>query len=137
MPSQTDTAEQTSVLVVEDDFLIAQLITQTVADAGLSIAGVAANMSEALAICRMSRPDFATMDIRLQGDTNGIEVSEMLANDYDIPCLFISAMKESRGLAEAATQRCLGWVQKPFLPSMLKAQLSGMSRQFDSIRAVQ
>ena len=56
------------VLVVEDDYFIAQEVARHFADGGLEVVGPCNNVEEALAAIDEARPDAAVVDINLHGD---------------------------------------------------------------------
>ncbi|MDO9550553.1 MAG: hypothetical protein Q7J03_06215, partial [Methanoregula sp.] len=45
-----------SILIVEDDFIVAKVIEKSLIDLGYSIAGLAATAEDAIAIARRERP---------------------------------------------------------------------------------
>ena len=55
----------TTVLVVEDDRMIAEFLQQILADAGYSVCGVAGTVNEAVKMGNDRKPDLAIMDLRL------------------------------------------------------------------------
>ena len=57
-----------SVLVVEDEALIAWDLESTLNAAGLYVLGPVASVQAALALLRTSRPDAAILDVNLQGE---------------------------------------------------------------------
>lgn len=55
------------ILLVEDEFLIAELASEMIADLGGSVVGPAPNLDEALALVRSSAFDVALLDVNLNG----------------------------------------------------------------------
>ena len=56
------------ILVVEDEFLIAMELEQTLRHAGYEIVGPAPNVRAALALLREERPDAAVLDVNVTGE---------------------------------------------------------------------
>ena len=56
---------QASVLIVEDDILIALDVEQSLLEAGFDVCGVATFEAEALELAERLRPDMAVVDISL------------------------------------------------------------------------
>ena len=56
------------ILVVEDEFLIAMELDITLTRAGYQVLGPAANVSAALGLLRLERPDAAVLDVNLAGE---------------------------------------------------------------------
>lgn len=64
-----------SVLIVEDEFIIAYSMGTVLEGAGFEVAGLAATFERAVEIADAKRPDLAVIDFRLQGDKDGVEVA--------------------------------------------------------------
>lgn len=56
------------ILVVEDEFLIAMELEQTLLRAGYQVAGPAASVGMALGLLQQLRPDAAVLDVNLAGE---------------------------------------------------------------------
>jgi DNA-binding response OmpR family regulator len=56
-----------SVLIVEDEFLIAMDIEMTISAAGYRVVGPAGSVDKALALAARDRPDVALLDVRISG----------------------------------------------------------------------
>jgi two-component system, response regulator PdtaR len=56
------------ILVVEDEFLIAMELEQTLRRAGYQVVGPAASLATALELLRQVRPDAAVLDVNLAGE---------------------------------------------------------------------
>ena len=102
-----------SVLVVEDDSILAIDLASILTDAGYEVVGPVSTGIAAIAAAEHARPDLALMDIDLlDGRRGGIEAARKL-RDTGTPCLFMSAHgTEARQNRLAA----LGLLEKPFLP---------------------
>lgn len=68
-----------NILVVEDDFVIARLIAESLKDLGYGLAGMVASGEEAVKKAAETHPDLILMDIRLKGSIDGIEAAEQIA----------------------------------------------------------
>jgi CheY-like chemotaxis protein len=76
------------VLIVEDEFLIAQLIEEMVAGLGYSVAGVARTVAEALEGFLEYNFDVVLLDINLDGQRNPETANFLL--ERGIPFAFVS-----------------------------------------------
>jgi DNA-binding response OmpR family regulator len=56
------------ILVVEDEFLIAMEVEQTLRRAGYQVVGPAPSLGTALELLRQVRPDAAVLDVNLAGE---------------------------------------------------------------------
>ena len=60
------------VLIIEDEMLVAMSIEDTLSDAGFSVAGITAKVSDALVLLERSNGiDAAVMDLNLAGEATG------------------------------------------------------------------
>jgi signal transduction histidine kinase len=109
-----------TVLIVEDEELLAEAIAATVALEGLETVVVHGG-GEALSLARKLHPDLVLLDVMLPGIT-GIEVCATLTTDpetRDIPVILVTARagEEDRAVGMAAGARA--YVTKPFSPVQL------------------
>jgi len=112
MPATTAPAPR--VLVVEDDYFVAVDLEGGLRDAGIEVVGPVPTAEEALALAKSERPLLAVMDIRLAGETDGIEAALALYRELGIRCIFASAHVEPPYRQRAAAAAPLDWVQKPY-----------------------
>lgn len=111
-----------SVMIIEDEPLIAMDIETLVTDLGHEVVGVATTRSEATAMAAKFRPEIILADIQLADGSSGIDaVNEILAT-LDLPVVFITAYPEQLLTGERPEPAFL--VSKPFRPEMVKAIVS-------------
>lgn len=103
-----------SVLVVEDEWLIAMDLSEQLEEAGCDIIGPAHSVKEALSLIEDNLPDLALLDINLSGEQS-FEVAKRLEHD-GVPFAFLTgntATAHSRNFAAAAV------LSKPVQPEEL------------------
>jgi len=110
-----------SVMVVEDERLVARDIADSLARMGYDVTGTVATARECLESARSRRPDLVLMDIHLAGDDDGISTAQTLRDDYDIPVIFLSAYADDKTVGRAKQVAPLGYLLKPFRKSELKS----------------
>lgn len=103
-----------SILVVEDESIVAMDIRSCLAGLGYSVAGCVSSGDEAVAMAAQARPDLVLMDIRLQGEMDGIEAARRIMDLYEIPSLFLTSYVDRETLAQAKGINAVGYVLKPF-----------------------
>jgi len=81
---------------------------------GYGVAGNAASGEAALRKIADNRPDLVLMDIHLKGDMTGIEVSEKIQSDFQIPVVYLTANADSATFREANQTGPYGYLLKPF-----------------------
>ncbi|MBD3544974.1 MULTISPECIES: response regulator [Streptomyces] len=128
----------TTVLVVDDDFMVAKLHSRYVSTMdGFDVVGVAHNGAEALRAAERLRPDLVLLDIYLP-DMDGIDVLRALrsaqerdASRPSTDALFITAARDAGVIRAALRAGALHYLIKPFHRSALQDQL----RHVASLRA--
>jgi two-component system, response regulator PdtaR len=118
-----------SVLIVEDQMLIAWHLRDLVEEAGYRVIAMARDPVEAMAAAAAQRPDFAFMDIRLAGGTSGIEAARMLFESWNVRSIFLSANLDTDTRAQAQQYRPLGFLGKPFLADEVNSALARAARE--------
>jgi DNA-directed RNA polymerase specialized sigma24 family protein len=84
-----------SVMIIEDEAVIAMDIEGIVADMGHRITGIARTRDEAVELGRADVPDLILADIQLADNSSGIEaVNDILAELGQRPVIFITAFPE-------------------------------------------
>ena len=89
--STADSAPARRVMIVEDESVISLDIKNSLMRLGYDIAGVAASGESALSKIQSNRPDIILMDIHLKGEMTGIDVSEKVKSDFQIPIVYLTA----------------------------------------------
>jgi len=120
--------ERKTVVVVEDDDNIADLLDLYLDQAGYDVAR-AANGADGLALVAEREPAIAIVDIGLPGGIDGLEVCRRMRRDGSVPVLMLSARGEE-------TDRIIGleigaddYVTKPFSPRELVARIKAILRR--------
>ncbi|SDG91854.1 sigma 54-interacting response regulator [Chitinophaga filiformis] len=102
-----------NVLIVEDEFIVANNLRQILERFGYAITGIAASAEEAEAYLQKQKPDIALLDIRLQGERSGIDIARKLRSE-NIAFIYLSANSNQKILEEAKTTEPYGFLVKPF-----------------------
>lgn len=105
---------QATILVVEDEGIVAMDLQQRLSAMGYSVPAVAAYREEALRKAAEVRPDLVLMDIRLKGFVDGVEIAAKLTEMLDVPHVFLTAYSDPATLARAKVTEPLGYIVKPF-----------------------
>lgn len=112
----------TSVMIIEDEPLIAMDIEVLVEGLGHEVAGIARTHSEAAALARRTNPGMILADIQLADGSSGLEAVNELLEEIDVPVIFITAYPERLLTGERPEPAFL--VTKPFEPEVVKAVIS-------------
>jgi len=79
-----------NVLVAEDDLMIADLIEESLVDAGYHVCGIARTVPDAVRLGKLHRPDLAIIDMKLADGGLGTDIVPKLANGHRIGILYAS-----------------------------------------------
>lgn len=101
------------MLIVEDEFLVANDLRVIVKQAGYKVIGIAATFEEASEHLQKQTPDLVLLDIRLRGKLSGIDFARKLRAE-NIPFVYISANSSQKVLEEAKSTDPYGFIVKPF-----------------------
>lgn len=113
---------RTSVLIIEDEPLIAMDLEHLVQDLGHRVTGLAATHSEAVALVARDRPGLVLADIQLADGSSGIDAVNEIQAAMDVPVIFITAFPERLLTGERVEPAFL--ITKPFRPAAVRATIS-------------
>lgn len=103
------------ILVVEDEWIIANDIKDCLISMGYMVTGIAASSEQALARVEECRPELILMDIVLKGEKNGIEtVKEIRARHGNLPVIYLTAYDNQFLVDQAKGTDNYGYLLKPF-----------------------
>ncbi len=102
-----------SMLIVEDEFVIAKDIENKLKKMGYEVVGLAASGEEAVQKTSSLKPGLVLMDIKLDGDIDGIEASARIHSQWDIPIIYITAFADQNTLQRAKVTEPFGYILKP------------------------
>ncbi len=105
---------KTSVLVVEDESIVAKDIQNSLKKLGYVVPSVENTGEDAIDAAGQYKPDLILMDIMLKGDISGIEAAEQIRNRYQIPVIFLTAYADESTLSKAKVTEPYGYIIKPF-----------------------
>ena len=113
-----------SILIVEDEAIVALDLETRLMLLGYRVVGCAATGEAALVLAQQHRPDLALMDIRLQGPMDGIATARRIQQLLHIPVIFLTAHLEESTLREAQLADPFGYLPKPFEDAELERTLA-------------
>ncbi len=112
----------TSVLIIEDEPIIALDIEAIVEELGHSITGVARTHKEAVALVNQHRPGLVLADIQLADGSSGLDAVNEILKDINVPVIFITAYPER--LLTGARPEPAFLITKPFQEEAVKVAIS-------------
>ena len=113
LENHPELASAASILIVEDEFLIANNLQRILTKAGYQVTGLAKSVAEARLLLAQTVPDIVLLDIFLKGEQTGIDLAHWL-NEQHIPFVFLSANLSDSVLEAAKVTHPFGFLNKPF-----------------------
>lgn len=104
---------QDCVLIVDDEFLIADMFRLQIEAMGVRVCGKAATAAAAIALAQQHRPKVVLMDMRLQGKEDGVDASLVIHATVGSKIIFITASQEAVALARIKTDHPHAILHKP------------------------
>ncbi len=126
------TMEQISVLLVDDEALWLESLSEDLEGFGFAIAGTASTFDEALAVMSTVPFDIALVDINIQGQESGIELGKRLYTRYKKPYLFVTGNADRQVVERAIAAQPSGYLVKPSHPASLYASIHAAVQNFQA-----
>jgi diguanylate cyclase (GGDEF)-like protein len=102
------------ILIVEDEGLTGAYIKKTLKDLNYEVTSVEFTGEEAIKKASQDKPNLVLMDIKLQGEMDGIQAAEEIRTYLDIPIVYLTAHSDEAMLERAKVTEPFGYVIKPF-----------------------
>lgn len=102
------------ILIVEDDAITIQALSEVLTEAGHEVVGTASRGWEAVEKSIGLRPDLVIMDIKLRGAMDGIATSQRIQAQLDIPVVYVTAYSDNETLKRVLHSNANGYIVKPF-----------------------
>jgi len=121
---------QPSVLIVEDDEAIVELLQHTLEKAGYQVR-MTADGDEALLMVREQKPDLVILDWMLPG-LSGIEICHRLRRNEEtskLPIIMLSARGDEGDRVEGLDRGADDYLVKPFSPKELLSRIQAVFRR--------
>jgi CheY-like chemotaxis protein/DNA-directed RNA polymerase specialized sigma24 family protein len=112
----------TTVLIIEDEPIIALDIEAMVQELGHEVIGIARTHKEAVAAVTVRSPGLVLADIQLADGSSGLEAVNEILTTIDVPVIFITAYPERLLTGDKPEPAFL--ITKPFQPEAVKAAIS-------------
>lgn len=123
-----------AILIVEDEELFADQMEMQVHKLGHEVLGIVDNSQDALHIIEKNRPDLILMDIRIEGEYDGIELTDLIHLHWDIPVIFVSAYSDDPTFRRITRTCPLGFISKPFTEVQLQRSIELALTQLQEVK---
>lgn len=109
-----DTEYKKKIMIVEDEWIVASDIKNTLIDFGYDVSSIVESGEDALIHVKKENPDLIIMDIKLFGDMDGIETATIIKSRYNLPIVFLTAYSDDKLLSRAMISEPYGYIIKPY-----------------------
>ena len=111
------------VLIVEDETIIATALAVRLKGLGYHVLAATSSAADALRSVQQNPPDVVLMDIRLSGETSGIEAAQHIQETFDVPVVFTTAYADPDTVMRVKKVEPYGYLLKPYDDSSLQVAI--------------
>lgn len=104
----------TKIIIAEDEKIVAKDIENKLKKSGYEVLGVVSTGKDLLDKVSESVPDLVLMDVKLDGDMDGIETATKLKKGFGVPVVYLTAYADKITLSRINETEPGGYVLKPF-----------------------
>ena len=116
------------VLIVEDEYLVSYLLESYVNDSDCSsVIGTVDNGEDAINFVEKQKPDCILMDVRIDGNQDGIETAHKINAKYSIPIIYTSGNTDEKTTERAKQTNMLAFLPKPVVKEQLQKIICSIS----------
>ena len=108
------------VAVVDDEFIIAEGLTLQLEDLGLTVCGTASSCDDAVALVQAKRPTLVLMDVRLDGEKDGVDAAIAIHETVGSKVIFVTGSREPATMARIQLDHPAGVLFKPISDRQLR-----------------
>lgn len=105
-------SQPASILIAEDEHLLARDLSHELGELGFKVVGPAANGRAAVELAEQHRPDLALLDLRMP-EMDGIEAGKIIYERFGIPVVVLTAHSDDTYINAAQEMGVFGYLLKP------------------------
>ena len=112
-----------SILIVEDEILIAQDVKEILEEVGYKNVFRAKNYKQATEIMETQNIDLVLLDINLNDEATGIDLAHYINRHKQIPIIYITSYSDSATIANVKQTMPAAFLLKPYSKALLLAAI--------------
>ena len=116
--------EKLKLLIVDDEVLIAEDLKDNLLSIGIRLIEMAHDKETAIELIKSFKPDIALLDVRMEKETDGLEIGEYLNANTKTPFIYITAHSDIEMIKRIVATRPVGYITKPFKKSDVFAAIN-------------
>jgi two-component system, OmpR family, response regulator MtrA len=126
-PNPARTGSKGTVLVVDDDAALAEMLTIVLSNEGFETV-VCGSGDQALGMFRSERPDIVLLDLMLPG-MDGVDVCKAIRAESGVPIVMLTAKNDTVDIVVGLESGADDYIVKPFKPKELVARIRARLRR--------
>jgi PAS domain S-box-containing protein len=107
-------SDKARLLIVENEGIVAFNVQRRLEGLGYNIVANVSSGEEAIDAAVETKPDLVLMDIKLEGNVDGIEAATQIRDRFQIPVVYLTAYTDEETLNRAKLTEPHGYILKPF-----------------------
>ena len=120
-----------NILIVEDERITAEDMKKALNSVGFNVPAIVSSGEEAIKAAEELNVDLVIMDIRLEGEMDGIQAAEKIRSKLGIPIIYLTAYSDEKTVQRAKItepsgfilKQPYGFLRKPFEESELNTAI--------------
>lgn len=106
--------QEIKVLIVEDEVLIAEDLKDLLLSFDVKAIEMAHSLESGIFMLKTFKPDIALLDIRMEGELDGLKIAEHINTNSNIPFIFITSHSDLETIRKIVQLKPAGYITKPF-----------------------
>ncbi len=102
------------ILVVEDESNVAQVMRIRLESYGFKVCDIVSSGRDAIRVAEALAPDIVIMDIRINGNMDGIETAHRIRSLIEVPIIYLTSHSDKDLLKRAQATKPFGYIVKPY-----------------------
>ncbi len=111
------------ILLVEDDSTTANYIYHKLEQLDCDVLAKATNGNDAVRMAKDLQPNLILMDIKLQGETDGIDTASQILSFLDVPVVYVTAHSDEKTIKRLMKTEPNAFIIKPFDERILRSAI--------------
>ncbi|MFT4603644.1 MAG: PAS domain S-box-containing protein [Rhodothermales bacterium] len=111
------------VMIAEDEVFTALELQFHLEHLGYEVVDLVSSGEQAIKRALELKPDLLMMDVRLEGEIDGIDAFRTIRKEHDVPVIFLTAFGDEETIRRAKESGAFGYILKPFKERELRAMI--------------
>jgi PAS domain S-box-containing protein len=111
------------VMIAEDEVFTALELQFHLEQLGYEVVDLVSSGEQAVKRATELKPDLLMMDVRLEGEVDGIDAFKAIREEHDVPVIFLTAFGDEETIRRAKECGAFGYILKPFKERELRAMI--------------